>query len=127
MDTHEIRRAYIAPDLIPADLDAAPGDMVIFELHRFRVEEITPGLLGSLIQGKPADALTVTRRRLLSRAERKQQADAVGRLVDPWEKTRRVRVIAYNGRPVVGADFPTTADALRDAVREYERPQPAGD
>lgn len=51
METHEIRREYLNPSIIP---DTAPGFARRFEVATFRVEEIAPGLFGSLFNSRPA-------------------------------------------------------------------------
>jgi len=122
METTRIREEYVNRKLIPRDCKAADGFARSYELHRFRVIEIAPELFDSLFDDPAeADALTVCRRRYLTRAERDEIKAQTGR-TRLFDTNALYRVIAYKGQPIKTAEYPDVSAALRDAVAQREHP-----
>lgn len=125
MKTHEIRREYLNPEIIPA---AEPGPAFFrwYEVATFNVEEIAPALFGSLFDSRPADAVIRYRRRVVTPEERaalEQTGERSGVTAGPT----LYRVIAYNGTPITTEEYPDRLAALRDAVTQREQPEPVED
>ena len=125
MKTTEIRREYIAPRLIPRAYKQ-PSEMrdkfaIRFELDTFDVGEIAPELLDTLFVRIDVDALVLTRRRFLTRAERDEIKATTGYTRITGGPTY-YRVIAYKGKAFTGEEYTDRADALRDAVTRCEHP-----
>lgn len=126
METHEIRREYLNPELIPADALTIQGRCaaLFFYLSTFRVEEIAPGLFGSLFDNpRPADAV-ILRRRIWATREERAQMEREGKPRRLFVGPAYCRVIAYNGKPITTGDYPDEWAALLDAIRQREKPVP---
>lgn len=120
METHEIRREYLNPSIIP---DTAPGFARRFEVATFRVEEIAPGLFGSLFNGRPADAVIMSRQRTTTPTERREM-ERKGERPRLLAGPKYYRVIAYNGTPITTGEYTDILDTLRDAIQQREQPEP---
>ena len=119
--TTTIRTEYVAPRLIPRRYKGN-GDSIHVDFVTFGVEEIAPHLFNSLFQSRPADALVLTRRRWLTRAERDEIKETTGK-TRLFSDTVYYRVIAYKGKPMTCGEYTELSDALRDAVNQVEQPE----
>lgn len=124
METYTIRREYLNPAIIPAT-ENGPACWRWFCVVTFRVEQIAPGLFGSLFDGRAADAVIMSRRRIATPEERAQMErdGKPGLFVGPTF----YRVIAYKGAPIETAEYTDSLAALRDAVNQREQPEPVED
>lgn len=126
METHEIRREYLNPELIPADALTIQGRCaaLFFYLSTFRVEEIAPGLFGSLFDNpRPADAV-ILRRRIWATREERAQMEREGKPRRLFVGPCYFRVVAYKGKPITTGEYTDELAALRAAVTQREQPEP---
>ena len=126
METHEIRREYLNPEIIPADALTIQGRCaaLFFYLSTFRVEEIAPGLFGSPFDSRPADAV-ILRRRIYATREERAQMEREGKPRRPFVGPSYFRVVAYKGKPITTGDYTDNLAALRDAIQQRETPEPS--
>ena len=120
METHEIRREYVAPHLIPQAYKGPQNDIIRFEVHRFKYCDIAAPLMGTEFGNRTADALTVYRRVWRGCEEMKRIKAETGKNALPWKETKFYRVIAFNGEPVKMEETTDLAEALRAAVIKAE-------
>lgn len=129
METHEIRREYLNPELIPADastIQERPAARFYY-LATFRVDEIAPDLFGSLFDTpRTADAVILRRKMYATRAER-DEMEREGKPRRLFVGPAYCRVIAYNGKPITTGDYPDELAALLDAIRQREKLEPVED
>ena len=120
MKTHPIRREYLNPEIIPPT-ENGPACWRWYAVVDFDVEQITPGLFGSLYDNETlgrADAVLMSRRRLATQEERAQMKrdGKPGLFVGPTY----YRVIAYRGKPITTGEYTDSLAALRDAIQQRE-------
>lgn len=120
METHPIRREYLNPAIIPPTEDG-PACWRWYAVVEFDVEQLTPGLFGSLYDNETlgrADAVLMSRRRLATPEERAQMErdGKPGLFVGPTY----YRVIAYRGKPITTGEYTDSLAALRDAIQQRE-------